>query len=64
MENQKSPVSEIKNESAETSSYTPPTSPVKIPDNDTGFKTVKKAYRRFIWTLEDHSKKKSGKKDK
>lgn len=61
MNSEKSPIDESKKEggAADTSNYTSPTSPVKIPDNDTGFKTVKKAYRRFIWTLDQHSKKKS-----
>jgi len=30
--------------------YKPPISPVKIPDNDTGFNLVKSNYNRFIWT--------------
>jgi hypothetical protein len=42
-----------KRASAETSSYEPPMSPVKIPKGDTGFKTVKDSYRRFIWTWKD-----------
>ena len=42
-----------KRKSAETSSYEPPVSPVKIPKGDTGFKTVKNSYRRFIWTWKD-----------
>lgn len=66
MKDQKSPVDESKKDggSADTSNYDPPVSPVKIPDNDTGFKTVKKAYRRFIWTLGEHSVKKYSGKDK
>lgn len=39
---------------AETSNYTPPTSPVKIPDGDTGFNLVKKNYNRFIWTWNEY----------
>jgi hypothetical protein len=42
-----------KRKSAETSSYEPPVSPVKIPKGDTGFKTVKDHYRRFIWSWKD-----------
>ena len=34
-----------KKKNIETSSYTPPTSPVKIPKGDTGFNIVKKAFR-------------------
>jgi hypothetical protein len=66
MKNQESPVDENKKDGglADTSNYEPPISPVKIPDNDTGFKTVKKAYRRFIWTLDQHSGKKNKGKDK
>jgi hypothetical protein len=65
MKNPKSPVEDqIQEGSAETHNYDVPDSPVKIPDNDTGFKMVKKNYRRFIWTLDQHSKKKNSGKDK
>lgn len=47
-----------KRSSAETSSYVPPVSPVKIPDGDTGFNMVKNNYRRFIWTWNEYIKKK------
>lgn len=47
-----------KRNSAETSSYEPPVSPVKIPDGDTGFNIVKNNYRRFIWTWNEYIKKK------
>jgi hypothetical protein len=47
-----------KRKSAETSSYEPPVSPVKIPKGDTGFKTVKDSYRRFIWTWKEYIGKK------
>ena len=47
-----------KRKSAETSSYDPPVSPVKIPDGDTGFNMVKNNYRRFIWTWNEYIKKK------
>ena len=43
-----------KTRSAETSSYEPPVSPVKIPDGDTGFNMVKNNYRRFIWTWNEY----------
>ena len=33
-----------------TDKYKVPTNVVKIPDGDTGYSTVKKHYRRFIWT--------------
>lgn len=39
---------------SETSNYTPPTSPVKIPEGDTGFNLVKKNYNRFIWTWNEY----------
>lgn len=35
---------------AETDKYKVPTNAVKVPDDDTGYKMVKKAYNRFIWT--------------
>ena len=35
-----------KTRSAETSSYEPPVSPVKIPDGDTGFNMVKNKFQR------------------
>ena len=44
---------------AEIENYTPPTSPVKIPEGDTGFAMVKKNYRRFIWSWNDYANKKS-----
>ncbi len=47
-----------KRNSAETSAYEPPVSPVKIPDGDTGFNMVKNNYRRFIWTWNEYIKKK------
>lgn len=34
----------------ETGKYKVPTNVVKIPDGDTGYSTVKKNYRRFMWT--------------
>jgi hypothetical protein len=43
-----------KKKSAETGSYVPPVSPVKIPDGDTGFNMVKKNYHRFIWTWNEY----------
>lgn len=43
-----------KTQSAETSSYLPPNSPVKIPKGDTGFNLVKKNYNRFIWTWNEY----------
>lgn len=43
-----------KKKSAETGSYEPPVSPVKIPDGDTGFNMVKKNYHRFIWTWNEY----------
>ena len=65
MKKLKSPVEDqIQEGNSETHNYEVPDSPVKIPDNDTGFKMVKKNYRRFIWTLDQHSKKKSSGKDK
>jgi len=51
MEKGKNKIEEEK--SPETGSYKPPVSPVKIPKGDTGFKTVKKGYRRFIWSWKD-----------
>ena len=42
-----------KEQAPETGAYEPPISPVKIPKGDTGFNTVKKNYRRFIWTWKD-----------
>lgn len=51
------PVSTKKNE-AETENYDPPVSPVKIPKGDTGFKTVKDNYHRFIWTYKEYIDKK------
>jgi hypothetical protein len=47
-----------KTTSAETSSYLPPDSPVKIPVGDTGFNMVKKNYNRFIWTWNEYIDKK------
>lgn len=47
-----------KRKSAETSSYEPSVSPVKIPKGDTGFNTVKKGYRRFIWSWKEYIDKK------
>lgn len=44
--------------SAETSYYIPPKSPIAIQPGDTGFTTVGKAYNRFIWTFNDWYKKK------
>jgi hypothetical protein len=44
--------------SAETSSYVPPQSPIAIQPGDTGFTTVGKGYNRFIWTFGDWKKKK------
>ena len=66
MKPKKSPVEESKKEggSADTSNYQVPDSPVKIPDNDTGFALVKKNYRRFIWTMDEYSKKRVSGKDK
>ena len=62
----KSPVEESKKEGgqADLSNYEVPDSPVKIPDNDTGFALVKTNYRRFIWTMDEHSKKRVSGKDK
>ena len=34
-----------------TADYVPPQSPILIQPGDTGFKTVGKAYNRFIWTF-------------
>jgi len=34
--------------------------PVLIQKGDTGFALAKKNYRRFIWTMDDFSKKNSG----
>jgi hypothetical protein len=48
-------------ESAETGSYEPPNSPVKIPAGDTGFNMVQKNYNRFMWTLKDAKRKKKKK---
>lgn len=42
-----------KTKSAETGFYPPPQSPIAIQPGDTGFKTVGKAYNRFIWTFND-----------
>lgn len=66
MKPKKSPVKKSKKEggSADMSNYEVPDSPVKIPDNDTGFALVKKNYRRFIWTMDEHSKKRASGKDK
>ena len=66
MKDKKSPVEESKKKggSAETSNYEVPDSPVKIQDNDTGFNLVKKNYRRFIWTMDEHSKRRVSGKDK
>jgi hypothetical protein len=47
-----------KTRSAETSSYKPPVSPVKIQDGDTGVNIVKNNYRRFIWTWNEYINKK------
>jgi len=47
-----------KTTSAETSSYLPPDSPVKIQVGDTGFNMVKKNYNRFIWTWNEYIDKK------
>lgn len=43
---------------AETNFYAPPQSPIAIQPGDTGFKTVGKAYNRFIWNFPDWKKKK------
>lgn len=66
MESTKSPVEKSIKEGgkADISNYEVPDSPVKIPDNDTGFEMVKKNYRRFIWTMDEHSKKRVSGKDK
>ena len=66
MKNPKSPVEDQIKEGgkADISNYEGPDSPVKIPDNDTGFEMVKKNYRRFIWTMDEHSKKRVSGKDK
>jgi hypothetical protein len=66
MKNPKSPVEDQIKEggNADISNYEVPDSPVKIPDNDTGFALVKKNYRRFIWTMDEHSKKRVSGKDK
>ena len=66
MKNPKSPVEDQIKEGgkADISNYEVPDSPVKIPDNDTGFALVKKNYRRFIWTMDEHSKKRASGKDK
>lgn len=66
MEKIKSPVeNQIKEGGkADISNYEVPDSPVKIPDNDTGFALVKKNYRRFIWTMDEHYEKKISGKDK
>jgi hypothetical protein len=66
MKPKKSSVEESKKEggSADISNYEVPDSPVKIPDNDTGFALVKKNYRRFIWTMDEYSKKRVSGKDK
>ena len=66
MKDPKSPVEKSIKEggSADISNYEVPDSPVKIPDNDTGFALVKKNYRRFIWTMDEHSKKIVSGKDK
>ena len=66
MKPKKSPVEEAKKEggASDISNYEVPDSPVKIPDNDTGFALVKKNYRRFIWTMDEHSKKRMSGKDK
>lgn len=66
MEKIKSPVeNQIKEgDKADISNYEVPDSPVKIPDNDTGFALVKKNYRRFIWTMDEHYEKKISGKDK
>jgi hypothetical protein len=47
-----------KKQSSETRSYAPPQSPVAIQPVDTGFKTVGKAYNRFVWTFNDWHKNK------
>lgn len=66
MKSKKSPVKNSLKEggSADISNYKVPDSPVKIPDNDTGFELVKKNYRRFIWTMDEYSKKRVSGKDK
>jgi hypothetical protein len=47
-----------KEQSAETSFYAPPQSPIAIQPGDTGFKLIGKGYNRFIWTFGDWYKKK------
>lgn len=42
----------------ETSSYIPPQSPIAIQPGDTGFKTVGKGYKRWLWTFADWKKSK------
>jgi len=66
MKDPKSPIVKENKEggNADISNYEVPDSPVKIPDNDTGFALVKKNYRRFIWTMDEHSKKRVSGKDK
>jgi hypothetical protein len=66
MKKDKSPIDKNIKEggSSDISNYKVPDSPVKIPDNDTGFNLVKKNYRRFIWTMDEHSKRRVSGKDK
>ena len=47
-----------KSKKSETQFYAPPQSPIAIQPGDTGFKTVGKAYNRFIWAFPDWEKKK------
>ena len=48
----------LNEQTAETSFYAPPQSPIAIQPGDTGFKLIGKGYNRFIWTFGDWYKKK------
>lgn len=38
-----------KSKSGEINNYPIPESPIKIPENDTGYNLIKNNYRRFLW---------------
>lgn len=65
MKPKKSPVKNSKQGGkADISNFEVPDSPVQIQSKDTGFELVKKNYRRFIWTMDEHSKKRVSGNDK
>ena len=52
--------SSLPNAESNIENYPASKMPVLIQKGDTGFALAKKNYRRFIWTMDDFSKKNSG----